>query len=190
MSPLTLSVSPPIDRWIGVGKCARTPLKAAARSRRPRYIGCETGVTVSLWRFVQPWNAPGAFSTTRRSGRATGSGRSITWSSSVKMAVLAPLPSAIVTTTIAAKAGFFRNERRASRKSVQRPSIHDPPRRGALLPPQRDACQGAGRAFPSADQGLGTRGRTRTSSDADAAVPRSGRGRYGGNTAISGRPPR
>ena len=96
---------------------ARTPEKDVTRSRRPSNIGCDSGTTVLLFCSDQPENGPGALSTTSRSGRSTGSARSITWSSSVKMAVLAPLPSASVRITIAANAGFFQKTRSASFRS-------------------------------------------------------------------------
>ena len=102
---------------------ARTPEKAGVLSRSPSNIGCDTGTTVSLFCSDQPENGPGALSTTSRSGRSTGSARSITWSSSVKMAVLAPLPSASVRITIAAKAGFFQKTRSASFRSWPSPLI-------------------------------------------------------------------
>ena len=54
---------------------------------------------------------------TSESGSRTGSRRSSTWSNSVKMAVLAPIPSASEITAIAVKPGERRSERRANRRS-------------------------------------------------------------------------
>ena len=46
-----------------------------------------------------------------RSGSANGSGRSITALTTLKMAVLAPMPSATVSTTARVNSGDFRNRR-------------------------------------------------------------------------------
>src|SRR5262249_52674114 len=51
------------------------------------------------------------------SGFVTGSDFSITWCTSVKMAVVAPMPSASVITAVVVTAGVFRSCRSASRKS-------------------------------------------------------------------------
>src|SRR5271169_2826263 len=51
------------------------------------------------------------------SGFVTGSDFSITWCTSVKIAVVAPIPSASVTTAVVVTPGAFRSCRNASRKS-------------------------------------------------------------------------
>src|SRR5207248_8796326 len=51
------------------------------------------------------------------SGFVTGSDFSITWCTSVKMAVVAPIPSVSVTTAVVVTAGAFRRCRQAFRKS-------------------------------------------------------------------------
>src|SRR5436309_3939 len=48
-----------------------------------------------------------------------GSGRSITASTTLKIAVVAPMPSASVRTTTVVKPGFLRTERAAYRRSCQ-----------------------------------------------------------------------
>jgi hypothetical protein len=48
----------------------------------------------------------------------TGSDLSITWCTSVKMAVVAPIPNASVTTAVVVTPGAFRSCRTASRKSA------------------------------------------------------------------------
>jgi hypothetical protein len=103
------------------------PENAVVRSRKPSNIGCDIGITVSLFTSDQPENGPVAWSTTSRSGRSTGSARSITWSISVKIAVLAPLPRASVKTTIAAKAGFFQKTRSATLRSWPSPFMLEAP---------------------------------------------------------------
>jgi hypothetical protein len=57
------------------------------------------------------------------SGLATGSDFNITWCTSVKIAVVAPIPSASVITAVLVNPGAFRNCRIAFRK----PSIYLPP---------------------------------------------------------------
>src|SRR5215831_5094285 len=52
------------------------------------------------------------------SGFVTGSDFSITWCTSVNMAVVAPIPSASVTTAVVVTPGAFRSCRNASRKSA------------------------------------------------------------------------
>src|SRR5215831_19159944 len=52
------------------------------------------------------------------SGFVTGSDFSITWCTSVKMAVVAPIPSASVTTAVVVTPGAFRSCRNASRTSA------------------------------------------------------------------------
>ena len=60
----------------------------------------------------------------RSSGFATGSDFSITWCTSVKIAVVAPMPNASVITAVAVNPGAFRSCRSASRKSATiRPPI-------------------------------------------------------------------
>src|SRR5947208_3986693 len=52
------------------------------------------------------------------SGFVTGSDLSITWCTRVKIAVVAPIPSASVTTAVVVTPGVFRSCRNASRKSA------------------------------------------------------------------------
>ena len=182
MSPLTFSVWPFTDRWTEPARSARglpgRPASgragrrtSAATSASPCRSGCSD----------QPENGPGAESTTRRSGRSTGSARSITWSSRVKIAVLAPLPSASVRITIAAKAGFFQKTRSASFRSWPSPLILEAPpcrcdaarrgRRNSQSRARAPACRGHRRSTTYGDRLAPRR------SDADAVVPRSRRGR-------------
>ena len=86
-------------------------------------MGCDSGVRVSECLWVEPEEVPGPSSITSRSGSSTGRSRRRTWSIRVKIAVLAPMPRARVSTTTRVKAGFFTNARRASRRSCSRSSI-------------------------------------------------------------------
>ena len=163
------------------GMWARAPENAGVRSRSPSNIGCDIGITVSLFTSDQPENGPGACSTTSRSGRSTGSARSITWSSRVKIAVLAPLPRASVRTTIAAKAGFFQKTRSATFRSWPSPLIpfsrEAPVERRAVRQPGtwREPCQAVERPWRESAQSLGGRRWAPARSIANAAVPRSRR---------------
>ena len=103
------------------------PRTTAFLSRKPSNIGCDTGHDRVAVLSDQPEKGPGALITTSRSGRSTGSARSITWSIRLKIAVLAPLPRASVSTTIAAKAGFFQKTRSASFRSWPSPFIRFSP---------------------------------------------------------------
>jgi hypothetical protein len=60
---------------------------------------------------------------TSRSGSAYGSGRSSTALTTLKMAVQAPMPSAIVTIATAAKPRFLRSPRRVYIRSLNSVSI-------------------------------------------------------------------
>jgi len=55
---------------------------------------------------------------TTRSGFATPAGLSRTWLTTLKIAVLAPIPNAKVVTAVSAKARFLANARQAKRRSV------------------------------------------------------------------------
>ena len=70
--------------------------------------------------FADPEKLPCQLSRTSSWGRSTGSTRSRTWSNIVKIAVVAPIPSASVTTAVTANPGDFHSCRHAYFRS---PSI-------------------------------------------------------------------
>ena len=125
---LTVSVCAPMERCTAVGQCASTPEKTVLWSRRPSYIGCETGVRVLDWDDERPEKGPGASSTTSRCASATGSRRNRTWSISPKIAAFAPMPRASVITTTAVNPGFLANDRKRETdvvaQAVHRSSPH------------------------------------------------------------------
>src|SRR6266550_7249055 len=59
-----------------------------------------------------------------RSGSLNGNGRSNTASTTLKMAVFAPMPSASVSTATAVKPGFFSNWRKANFRSFITQRLH------------------------------------------------------------------
>ncbi|PYV23388.1 MAG: hypothetical protein DMG24_14080 [Acidobacteria bacterium] len=72
---------------------------------------------VEMELFTEPRKTSGFVRTTNCCGRATGSERSSTASSTVKIAMFAPIPRASVSTATAVKPGFFASTRRPYLKS-------------------------------------------------------------------------
>ena len=95
-SPSTQCVSPPADRSNCEGPHAATPSKRPAS----RCSHCQAG---------KPRPMPPT--TARRPGSRTGSGRSMTLLMSEKMAVLAPMPSANVSTATSVNPGLRESRR-------------------------------------------------------------------------------
>jgi hypothetical protein len=85
------------------------PAKTLFPSRRSRYIGYDSSVPSP--RPPPKLSMPRAWTCTSSAGRGTGSVRSITWSSSVKTAVLAAIPNAIEKTATDVKRGTLRRDR-------------------------------------------------------------------------------
>jgi hypothetical protein len=79
--------------------------------RQSRKLGCDTA------NVGQPRSTLLSQTRTRRSGSVNGSGRSITALTTLKMAVVAPTPSASVRAAMAVKPGLFRRARAAYRRS-------------------------------------------------------------------------
>ena len=148
--PATSSVCPPAPRWMEapvLGEHAREHAVAVAQTLEHRVGHRREGVGVA----GRPCRrrAPGRRAATSRSGSCTGRSRTSTWSISEKIAVLAPMPRASVSTTTAVKPGFLTKLRRAWRRSRLKSSIVlQPPRaRSARASPRqrraqvRRACQ-------------------------------------------------
>ena len=125
-TPSTWSVWFPTVTCSGAVYSASAPSKASLLSRSSTNIGCDRGVSVSLWLCVAPEEGPGASTTTSRSGSFTGSRRNSTWSMSVKIAVLAPMPRARVRITTSVKPGLLASVRSAYRRSCLSSSIVKP----------------------------------------------------------------
>ena len=98
---------------MATGNRASTPLNTGEWSRKSLYMGYEKELSFATMPCVGPcWS-----SMTSCSGCWTGSIRSSTWSINVKMAVLAPMPSASDRIATHAKTGLLRSVRTASRMS-------------------------------------------------------------------------
>ena len=110
-APWTRSASPPLRTSTGIRRTRRATRATAGRARRSmKSPSAMSGL-------VRPVCTSRCRSTTRSSARSNGSGRSSTASTMANSAVLAPMPSARVTTAVAAKAGSRRKIRSAWRRS-------------------------------------------------------------------------
>ena len=102
-----------------------TPSNPGALSRKSTYIGHESSVPLPI---VPPYDSsPRAWICTKASGSRIGSGRSATWSSRVKTAALAPMPSAIDTTATRLKSGARQRLRAARWRSERKRGISSGP---------------------------------------------------------------
>ena len=117
-----------------------------------------------LWLRLRPEKGPGASSTTSRSGSARAAGDS-TWSIRPKIAVLAPMPRARVSTTTTVKPGFF-GERSQREPHVLAKALH-----GIL--PQPALAKSVPDGFARRFSDLRRRGRPDLRRPWDATVPRA-----------------
>jgi hypothetical protein len=99
-----------------------------AELRRSKKSALENGKSFTLRFRMSPQ------ARTSRSGLRYGSGRSSTASVTLKIAVLAPMPSAMVATAVSANAGLLRNVRHANERSLANMLVSLPVQRPANRP--------------------------------------------------------
>ena len=117
LKPSTISASPFAVHVKPALFIAASDSKLPACARQSRKFGCEVA------NVGQPRSTLLSQMRTSRSGSAKGSGRNITALTTLKIAVLAPTPSASVTAATRVKPGLFRSARPAYRRSCKRVEI-------------------------------------------------------------------
>src|SRR5688572_16577588 len=101
--------------WKAYPKRQNMPLKTLLLSRRSMKRGYDSSLPSPQ---PLPYWSPSPVTRTSCFGSLTGSSRSSTWSTSVKMAVFAPIPSAIDRMATAVNTGALRRPRHAYRMSA------------------------------------------------------------------------
>ena len=117
-APITSSGAPDSARFMPASRSAASPSNVRVRRRQSKNVPGDTRA------FAVPKAEKSSNTIASRSGSAYGSGRMTVWSSVLKSAALAPMPSARTAMTATEKPGVLRSSRNANRMSATRLSMN------------------------------------------------------------------